>query len=559
MRASSPLGTIDDIDSHPNTPHSYVAGESEDRLHHVASLWGLAEPRLRRKPVRNWFADSVTMHMHSVGALSRHERLDATGTLHYVTIRRRRRRPRAEDLPTPQYETLTDLFQPPAAVVSPIEVSEEEEIVVVVEEEDVIVGGSLAAAMFGIIKGTVGPAILYLPHGVVQSGYVVAIPSIVLATILYLYSANTCLLECWNIESRKQHEMATAVEELLALVSEERPVAPPKPTLLTYPELARRALGPYSILTVMGIAFFQLGVCLTYLIFVPHNLMQLTHNSLPREVWVWTMVLGEIPLGWLSDIRSLTCTNILATFLIAYGLVAVLALAIHQGWEQDPDTDERRFVSHWKQLPPVTDAWFLFVGTSFFMMEGGITLVVPLQEAVSSAADRKRFPAVNTHTTWGIVVFYVLFACICAAGLGGEGLSTALTASLHGHVANSVQLAYSVAVFFSFPLQAFPALQVICRALLGEQPSLWWRGVFTTAITLLLGVIATIAIDYLGNVVSLLGSMFGIPLALVFPPLMHNRLVGDRVKMNYVVVCFGLLAMGAASYATAASWNEQGG
>jgi proton-coupled amino acid transporter len=153
------------------------------------------------------------------------------------------------------------------------------------------------------------------------------------------------------------------------------------------------------------------------------------------------------------------------------------------------------------------------------------------------------------------VGFYILLAWICAADLGGGGSSTALTASLHGHVASSVlQFAYSVAVFFSFPLQAFPALQVICRALLEEQPSLWWRGELTTVITFILGVITTQ--NYLGNVVSLLGSMFGIPLALVFPPLMHNRLVGDRVQMNYVVVCFGLLTCQGGSIVCYGSFTE---
>ncbi|GAX28150.1 hypothetical protein FisN_6Lu028 [Fistulifera solaris] len=236
------------------------------------------------------------------------------------------------------------------------------------------------------------------------------------------------------------------------------------------------------------------------------------------------MVLAEISLGWLSDIRSLTCTNILATILIAYGLVAVLSLAIHQGWEQDPDAEERQFVCHWKRLPPVTDAWFLFVGTSFFIMEGGITVVVPLQEAVG------RLETVSCRQ--------------CAHDMGHYGLS------------------YLLCVYLCrcFGRRKFKnRTDVICRALLGEQTSWWWRGVLTTVITFILDVIATLAIDYLGNVVSLLGSMFGIPLALVFPPLMHNRLVGDRVQMNYVVVCFGLLAKGAASYATVASWNQEGG
>jgi hypothetical protein len=60
--------------------------------------------------------------------------------------------------------------------------------------------------------------------------------------------------------------------------------------------------------------------------------------------------------------------------------------------------------------------------------------------------------------------------------------------------------------------------------------------------------------------VSILGSLFGIPLAPVFPPLMHNSLVKDlspyRRYMNYCVVGIGLLAMGAA---TIVFWDNGAG
>ena len=104
------------------------------------------------------------------------------------------------------------------------------------------------------------------------------------------------------------------------------------------------------------------------------------------------------------------------------------------------------------------------------------------------------------------------------------------------------------------------------------------RNALATLLTCLLGVIAVIAIDYLGNVVSILGSLFGIPLALVFPPLMHTQLVLNRQNTssentdpaasssiddktfqryaNYCVVVIGFLAMGAASFATIVSWDK---
>ena len=134
-----------------------------------------------------------------------------------------------------------------------------------------------------------------------------------------------------------------------------------------------------------------------------------------------------------------------------------------------------------------------------------------------------------------------------------------MTASLQGRVATAVQLAYSVAVVLTFPLQAFPALQVTCGAL-GCPTAGTQRSVVASSLEVLLGVIAYVARDALGDVVSILGSLFGIPLALVFPPIMNNLLVKDnptyRQWMNYGVVVLGFGAMAAASTATIVSWDK---
>ena len=48
----------------------------------------------------------------------------------------------------------------------------------------------------------------------------------------------------------------------------------------------------------------------------------------------------------------------------------------------------------------------------------------------------------------------------------------------------------------------------------------------------------------------------GIPLACLYPPMMHNRLVGTNVTQNYGIMVIGLFAMAAASTATISSWKE---
>jgi hypothetical protein len=118
------------------------------------------------------FTESVAAHMHSVGMLGENERLDDTGTLHYyVSLQRthhtnRQRSNLLQEKHIFYYGTLDDLFhQEPIKHVETEDEDDEGGDLEETEELDVVEGGSLSAAVFGIIKGTVGPAILYLPKG----------------------------------------------------------------------------------------------------------------------------------------------------------------------------------------------------------------------------------------------------------------------------------------------------------------------------------------------------------------------------------------------------------
>lgn len=553
-------------------PQTYTEGEDSGRLKTVAQCLGLQQTR---KPLKRWphameFLLDPTLaaaRMHSVGRLGDNEHLDESGKLHLLTVRRKTIS--AASSTEFAYGTLHDLFDG-----LPMEMDDEQESIVSQEENEIVVdsveGGSLHAAVFGIVKGTVGPAILYLPHGFQQSGYAIAIPSMIFATSMFVYNSYR-LLECWKVESDRNKQFASKMKAIRALLmntdgsSSQDDIVP---KLLTYPELAYRALGRYAILVEVGIASMQFGVCLTYLIFVPQNLYECTLAMIgvkvPKVCFLVAMIIIEIPLSWIRDIRKLVPTNVLATLLIVYSVSCILVMAAIFGLEEGTN-GQVAFIDNLKALPAWTDIWFLFVGTSFFMMEGSITLLVPLQEAVYRDEDKAMFPSTNQLVTTWILVFYICFSVICCAAFG-VGLRTALSASLpNGFWATSVQFAYSLAVIFTFPLQAFPALEVVCHALEAKtrrspNASSFHRNLLATFLTCLLGVIAVCAINYLGNVVSLLGSLFGIPLALVFPPLLHMKLVKDSSKwtkaMNCIVIVIGFLTMGATSFATIMSWGD---
>jgi hypothetical protein len=142
-----------------------------------------------RAAVSKLFTESVAAHMHSVGVLGDDERLDETGTLHYcyyvsvqTTTRHSKKNAAAKERHFFNYGALHDLFRPEPLIRPRVATAEddgqnyegegdvvgeelEEEEEEAEEIMDVVEGGSLSAAIFGIIKGTVGPAILYLPRG----------------------------------------------------------------------------------------------------------------------------------------------------------------------------------------------------------------------------------------------------------------------------------------------------------------------------------------------------------------------------------------------------------
>ena len=139
---------------------------------------------------------------------------------------------------------------------------------------------------------------------------------------------------------------------------------------------------------------------------------------------------------------------------------------------------------------------------------------------------------------------------VCAAAFGNH-IETAMTASLRGVLATIVQAAYSVAVILTFPLQAFPAMQVTCNAILGPDPvpdsksvcnGLTYgvkRSILAALVILSLGVIAVVSIDFLGNVVSIMGSLFGIPVSPI-PHLTNTVHILQMVSSNhfiYVAAC----------------------
>ncbi|GKY97740.1 hypothetical protein MPSEU_000732200 [Mayamaea pseudoterrestris] len=525
-------------DHNRRTSHlkTYTAGEDDSRLAAAAKELGLEKSRQPRPQVRKTTKSSRKRHQLVLSILLDTGTEDAYMKSIISAHEESQDRQAWSPLPSSVSDRMADLEQG--------------------DEDEEVTGGTLTAATLGIIKGMVGPAILYLPHGFATAGYLVALPVLVVTTVFFLYSSN-CLLECWRYEQE-------ASEEIVNLL---HGATPRKRTVLSYPELAYRALGAHGEgIVKTGIALMQSGVCLTYFIFVSQNLHTFANNAFGLTVsashLLLVMIVIQVPLSWLRDIRKLTLTNLFANTLILYGLTTCLGYALAESFQGEATTIAN-IADHLQSLTPYKNTWYLFIGTCVVLFEGSITLLIPLQEAVHGVERRKQFGSVYNTVILAVVAFYTIFGLVCWTGFGPQ-VQTVLTTSLPiGSQANTVQLAYSIAVIFTFPLQNFPALEITVRSIKAAMYSRncsvrLHRNVLSSLLILLLAAIAVCTMESLDKVVSLMGSLLGCPLSFVFPPLIHSYLVPNistqRLWGNRLVIAFGLLAMIGASTVTLHTW-----
>jgi proton-coupled amino acid transporter len=203
------------------------------------------------------------------------------------------------------------------------------------------------------------------------------------------------------------------------------------------------------------------------------------------------------------------------------------------------------------------------------LFEGSITLVLPLWQAIKSPQGRILFSRRYCWVISFIVAFYAAFAIICWSAFGSN-VGVVLTTSLpSGRAATSVQLAYGVAVVLTFPLQLFPANEVVdglaSMRCAGSNPDRdGSRHGFTALIgmVVMLACIALVCMDSLVPVVVFMGGLLGCPMVFCDPPLIHSALVwrgilksprvGFVLCLNWLVVCFGIAAAAFSTVTTIA-------
>ncbi|KAH8053016.1 amino acid transmembrane transporter [Aureococcus anophagefferens] len=372
-------------------------------------------------------------------------------------------------------------------------------------------GFTLNQAFLAVIKSAVGPAVLYMPKGFQEGGLCFSLGMLVLSFALFSLGA-TRLLEAWE-GCRKSYAAMMG--------------------------LARHK----GVLVVrFTIVAQQCGICLTYFIFVATNLRELVMYACPS--------FAAPSLAQCCLLQNFALTNLVANALILYSLVVLAVYGTIEVVEHQPPLASLSLFN--KQ------SFYLFVGTSAFVYEGSAALVVPLQEAVRKDLQ-PQFSTLYVRTCGMIIVTYIVFG----AELGGlrNWTETVLTVNLHPSPWKaSVQLAYSLAVVFTFPLQLFPAIQILKsrRRQAAPRTTKLEGNVARFALVVALCLVAIVNVHSLDKLVALIGGLLGIPLAFIYPLAIHLKLVPDAddgVKLlNRCAITCGALLCLACTGVTVATW-----
>lgn len=208
----------------------------------------------------------------------------------------------------------------------------------------------------------------------------------------------------------------------------------------------------------------QCGICLTYFIFVAHNLFDIAASfnvDISMRSLCFCQLAFYIPLVLIRNLQNFAVTNLVANALILMSIATLVYFAI--------DTIDDVDRVHETLVMFNDSSFYRFVGTSVFIFEGIMALCVPLQQAVREDI-REDFPTIFVVTLGIIVVSYMVFGALnyCAYGTTTEMV---LTANLpnDGPWRVLVQIAFACAVVFTFPLQLFPAVSTLGTFITNQQ------------------------------------------------------------------------------------------
>ena len=367
-------------------------------------------------------------------------------------------------------------------------------------------------ALVNLLKGNIGAGILSLPFAFKLAGYV-------LSPVLLVCIATICVYCMHTIVSCKK----TLVDANILV---------PRPGgVVTYGDVASAVFGSKGgRLIDFFLCLTQLGICTVYFVFVANNLHSLI-DSIPIRVFILILTPPVILMSWIRSWRAISPLSLLATLSVAFGIIVVFYVDFsHYPYFEDKEATNK--IGAPLDIP-------VFFGTAMFVYEG-IGVIIPME---TQMIVPELFPRVInvTYLLFGLLTIAFGFFGYLAFEEETEG-TISLNLSDGTFVEYAVKISLSLSLFLTFPIQYYPAFEVVevpaLSALsLPSQPipgfTGWdWRLALSRAAFRTTLVIATASVgfafpDKIGILIGLVGASGQSVLALIAPPIIYLKVHAD--------------------------------
>lgn len=163
-----------------------------------------------------------------------------------------------------------------------------------------------------------------------------------------------------------------------------------------------------------------------------------------------------------------------------------------------------------------SENWAVMLGTVVFAFEG-IGMILPINAAMKTPEN---FPRVLSLVMFLITTVLLVFAILSYLAFGTETKQVILLNLPNSGFIQVMNFLYSLAIAFSVPLFAFPALKIIENSLIplsGKRnvKRKWFKNLLRSCMILSIAVLAFVGSSNLDKFVSLIGGFCCVPLSFV--------------------------------------------
>ena len=294
-----------------------------------------------------------------------------------------------------------------------------------------------------------------------------------------------------------------------------------------------------------------MGFATAYLIFIGSNVEAALGTCIGSSSWATIAAVLVCPLVWMRSLKKLSFGAILADIAIVFGLIVIFVFAFINASNENGNRPPQEPATALGSSP------FIFFGMAVFAFEGA-GIVLPMKQ---SMAEPDKFTGILKNGFCVITILYTVFPLVvylCYGSVTKDMITSNLPDG--NFIVVLVELSYSIGLYFTYPIQMWPAIQIlegsrayrslkICVKSIKTFEDEEWNElvpsmVFRTVLVLITLLCAT-TIPKFGTFVAIIGSISCSLIAYILPSLFSIKLQPHASKkatyIKYALCGFGAL------------------